>query len=145
MAKHYAKEEGLLATMMPKPFADRTGTGAHFNMSLCDLRVAESVCLLALTTCADWAHRDRLYFSGVSASRGAAVCGICADGQQFTALGSARRHAYFPGTGVQSYGSNNRTNSCECCGWWAVRVAQRRRRGHPYLAVTCFGGWLEGN
>jgi len=34
MAKHYAKEEGLIATMMPKPFANRTGTGAHFNMSI---------------------------------------------------------------------------------------------------------------
>jgi glutamine synthetase len=38
MAKHYAKEEGLLATMMPKPFGNRTGTGAHFNMSLYDLK-----------------------------------------------------------------------------------------------------------
>ena len=37
MAKHYAKEEGLIATLMPKPFADKTGTGAHFNMSLFDL------------------------------------------------------------------------------------------------------------
>src|SRR5258708_20249442 len=37
MAKHYAKEAGLIATMMPKPFADRTGTGAHFNMSLREL------------------------------------------------------------------------------------------------------------
>lgn len=37
MAKHYAREEGLLATMMPKPFADKTGNGAHFNMSLYDL------------------------------------------------------------------------------------------------------------
>ena len=37
MAKHYAKQQGLLATMMPKPFADKTGNGAHFNMSLYDL------------------------------------------------------------------------------------------------------------
>ncbi len=36
MAKHYAAEEGLLATFMPKPFADKTGSGAHFNMSLFD-------------------------------------------------------------------------------------------------------------
>ncbi|MDB5883778.1 MAG: L-glutamine synthetase, partial [Ramlibacter sp.] len=38
MAKHYAREMGLLATMMPKPFADKTGNGAHFNMSLYDLK-----------------------------------------------------------------------------------------------------------
>src|SRR5581483_10295497 len=33
MAKHYAAQEGLVATFMPKPFADKTGNGAHFNMS----------------------------------------------------------------------------------------------------------------
>lgn len=36
-AKEYARQEGLLATFMPKPFAPKTGNGAHFNMSLCDL------------------------------------------------------------------------------------------------------------
>ena len=43
MAKHYAKEEGLVATMMPKPFADKTGCGAHFNMSLYDLESGANV------------------------------------------------------------------------------------------------------
>jgi glutamine synthetase len=43
MAKHYAKEEGLLATMMPRPFANRTGTGAHFNISLYDLKTGANL------------------------------------------------------------------------------------------------------
>ena len=43
MTKHYAKEEGLLATFMPKPFANRTGNGAHFNMSLRDLESGENL------------------------------------------------------------------------------------------------------
>ena len=34
LAKKLAADEGLLATFMPKPFADKTGNGAHFNMSL---------------------------------------------------------------------------------------------------------------
>jgi len=29
--------------MMPKPFADKTGTGAHFNMSLYDLESKRNV------------------------------------------------------------------------------------------------------
>ena len=29
--------------MMPKPFADKTGTGAHFNMSLLDLESGRNV------------------------------------------------------------------------------------------------------
>src|SRR6476620_584502 len=36
MVKHVAEEFGLVATFMPKPFADKTGNGAHFNMSLAD-------------------------------------------------------------------------------------------------------------
>ena len=36
LAKKLAADQGLLATFMPKPFADKTGNGAHFNMSLAD-------------------------------------------------------------------------------------------------------------
>jgi hypothetical protein len=36
LAKTIAARHGLLATFMPKPFADKTGNGAHFNMSLSD-------------------------------------------------------------------------------------------------------------
>lgn len=37
MAKKVASDLGLVATFMPKPFADQAGTGAHFNMSLADI------------------------------------------------------------------------------------------------------------
>jgi glutamine synthetase len=37
MVRHVAEELGLFATFMPKPFADKTGNGAHLNMSLYDL------------------------------------------------------------------------------------------------------------
>ena len=43
MAKHYASEEGLMATFMPKPFADKTGSGAHFNMSLFDKETGKNL------------------------------------------------------------------------------------------------------
>lgn len=43
MAKKYAADEGLLATFMPKPFADKTGSGAHFNMSLYSLENGENL------------------------------------------------------------------------------------------------------
>ena len=43
LAKRYAADEGLLATMMPKPFKDKTGNGAHFNMSLFDLASGDNV------------------------------------------------------------------------------------------------------
>lgn len=34
MAREYAQKHGYLASFMPKPFADRAGSGAHFNVSL---------------------------------------------------------------------------------------------------------------
>lgn len=35
-AHHIAEEEGMLFSMMPKPFADRPGSGLHFHLSLAD-------------------------------------------------------------------------------------------------------------
>lgn len=36
MMKELARNHGFEITMMPKPYSNRTGTGAHFNMSLAD-------------------------------------------------------------------------------------------------------------
>ncbi len=36
MAHEIARKHGGFATFMPKPYADRAGSGAHFNMSLAD-------------------------------------------------------------------------------------------------------------
>ncbi len=43
MARQAAKECGMLATFMPKPFADLWGSGAHFNVSLEDINTGENV------------------------------------------------------------------------------------------------------
>ena len=37
MANEMVRKHGYFATFMPKPFADRSGSGAHFNMSLADI------------------------------------------------------------------------------------------------------------
>ena len=37
MTKTLARKYGCEATFMPKPYADRTGSGGHYNMSLADL------------------------------------------------------------------------------------------------------------
>jgi glutamine synthetase len=36
-AQHIAEEEGLLFSMMPKPFAERPGSGLHFHLSVTDI------------------------------------------------------------------------------------------------------------
>lgn len=43
MVKEIARKHGCFATFMPKPFANRTGSGAHYNMSLADLKTGENL------------------------------------------------------------------------------------------------------
>lgn len=43
MVKEIARRHGFFATFMPKPFANRTGSGAHYNMSLADITTGENL------------------------------------------------------------------------------------------------------
>jgi glutamine synthetase len=69
MVGEIARRHGLFASWMPKPFADRTGSGAHYNMSLADDGGAN-------------------LFAGQDDPRG---CGLSALGYQFIA--GVLRHA----------------------------------------------------
>jgi len=150
MAKHYAKEEGLLATMMPKPFADKTGTGAHFNMSLYDLDTGKNLFAcdpkddprgLGLTPLG-------YHFIAGILKHGAALCAVFAPTvNSYKRLVRRGAMSYFSWAPVfNSYGSNNRTNS--------VRVPQgggrcesRNADGavNPYLAAALvLAAGLEG-
>ncbi len=43
MVKQMAKNAGLIATFMPKPYTEAWGSGAHFNMSLADVETGENL------------------------------------------------------------------------------------------------------
>jgi glutamine synthetase len=43
MMKEVAHKHGVIATFMPKPYGDRTGNGAHFNMSLASAKTGENL------------------------------------------------------------------------------------------------------
>jgi glutamine synthetase len=43
MVKEIARKHGFFATFMPKPFANRTGSGAHYNMSLSDIETGKNL------------------------------------------------------------------------------------------------------
>ena len=45
MVSTLAHQIGAIATFMPKPFANRTGSGAHFHMSLADVNTRENIFL----------------------------------------------------------------------------------------------------
>ncbi len=150
MAKHYAKEEGLIATTMPKPFADKTGTGAHFNMSLRELASGRNV-----FACAPNEDKRGLgltetgyHFIGGILKHGRALCAAFAPTvNSYKRLVRQGGMSYFSWAPVfNSYGSNNRTNSVRVP-MGGGRCESRNADGavNPYLAATlALAAGLEG-
>jgi glutamine synthetase len=150
MTKHYAKEEGLIATMMPKPFADRTGNGAHFNMSLADRETGRN-----LFACAPGEDPRGLgltetgyHFIGGVLRHGRALCAAFAPTvnsyKRLVRQGAMAGFSWAPV--FNSYGSNNRTNSVRVPAGGG-RCESRNADGavNPYLAAALvLAAGLEG-
>ncbi|MBF9033963.1 type III glutamate--ammonia ligase [Rhodobacterales bacterium HKCCE2091] len=150
MAKHYAAEDGLIATMMPKPFADRTGNGAHFNMSLFDLdgganafacAPSEDPRGLGLT-------ETGYHFIAGILRHGRALCAVLAPTvnsyKRLVRQGAMAGFSWAPV--FNSYGSNNRTNSVRVPAGGG-RCESRNADGavNPYLAAALvLAAGLEG-
>ncbi len=150
MAKEYAKQVGLLATFMPKPFSNKTGTGAHFNMSLYDLETKEN-----LFQCkpADDPHGLGLtklgyqFIAGIL-KHGPALCAVFAPTvNSYKRLVRQGDMPYFTWAPVfNSFGSNNRTNSVRVP-MGGGRCESRNADGatNPYLAAAlALAAGLEG-
>ncbi|MGB5094111.1 MAG: type III glutamate--ammonia ligase, partial [Parvibaculum sp.] len=150
MAKHYAEEEGLIATMMPKPFANKTGNGAHFNMSLYDLETGANIFAcdpkddprgIGLT-------ETGYNFIGGILKHGPALCAAFAPTvNSYKRLVRQGAMSYFTWAPVfNSYGSNNRTNSVRVPSGGG-RCESRNADGavNPYLAAAlALAAGLEG-
>jgi glutamine synthetase len=141
MAKKYAEDEGLIATMMPKPFANRTGNGAHFNMSLYDLETGRN-----LFACDPAEDKRGLgltplgyqFIAGIL-RHGKALCAAFAPTvnsyKRLVRRGAMSTFSWAPV--FNSYGSNNRTNSVRVPAGGG-RCESRNADGevNPYLAAT---------
>ncbi|MDF1656143.1 MAG: type III glutamate--ammonia ligase [Verrucomicrobiales bacterium] len=150
MAKHYAAEEGLLATFMPKPFADKTGSGAHFNMSLYDPETGKN-----LFEC-DPSEDPRglgltelgYQFVGGVLKHGPAICAAFAPTvNSYKRLVRRGLMSYYSWAPVfNSYGKNNRTNALRVpMGGGRVESRNADAACNPYLAATLvLAAGLEG-
>lgn len=115
MVNEIAAKHGLFASFMPKPFANRTGSGAHYNMSLADRR--SGVNLFA-------AGDDDPYRCGLSRLGHSFVAGVLRHAHAICAVIAPTVNSYkrLIARGSQSgftwapifacYGANNRTNMC---------------------------------
>ncbi len=150
MAKHYAAEEGLLATFMPKPFADKTGNGAHFNMSLYELASGKNAFKcdpqddprgLGLTSLA------YSFIAGII-RHGPAICAALAPTvNSYKRLVRRGAMSYYSWAPVfNSFGTNNRTNSIRVpMGGGRFESRNADSACNPYLGATLLlAAGLEG-
>lgn len=148
MSNMIARQHGAYASFMPKPYGDRTGSGAHFNMSLADAGTGENL------------------FKSADDPRG---CGLSPLGYQFLAgilrhlpaimavvAPSVNSYKRLVKQGSMSgftwapvfacYGNNNRTNAMRIPkGGGRVELRAADSACNPYLgAAMCLAAGLEG-
>ena len=148
MSNAIARKHGYFASWMPKPFANRTGSGAHYNMSLASLETGENL------------------FKDDQDPRG---CGLSKLGYQFVAgvlrhlpaisavvsptvnsykrlikQGSMSGSTWAPV--FVCYGNNNRTNALRIpLGGGRVELRAADSANNPYLgAAMVLSAGLEG-
>lgn len=111
MAKEIAHHHGLIATFMPKPYADRTGSGAHFNMSLAELQSGINLFETADRAPGQVSELAHSFIAGVL-RHAPAICAVIAPTvnsyKRLVAQGSMSGFTWAPV--FICYGNNNRTN-----------------------------------
>jgi len=151
LAKKIASDQGLLATFMPKPFADKTGNGAHFNMSLADAATGANLFK-------PQSKEDDSYGLGLSNLGYSFIAGILRHGRALCAAFAPtvnsykrliRRGAmgYYSWAPVfNSFGTNNRTNSVRVpMGGGRCESRNADSSCNPYLAgALVLAAGLEG-
>ncbi|MEO8603978.1 MAG: type III glutamate--ammonia ligase [bacterium] len=150
MVKHVAEEFGLMATFMPKPFKDKVGNGAHFNMSLADARTGAN---LFVGKAGDDPHGlglSRLghqYIGGLL-RHGRALCAVLAPTvNSYKRLVRRGAMSYYSWAPIfNSFGTNNRSNSIRVpMGGGRCEYRNADSSLNPYLAATlCLAAGLEG-
>ena len=150
MAKTIAAKHGLLATFMPKPFADKTGNGAHFNMSLADAKTGKNLFAIKPEDDARGLGLSPLGYSFVAGiiRHGRALCATFAPTvNSYKRLIRRGAMSYYSWAPVfNSFGTNNRTNSIRVpMGGGRCESRNADSSCNPYLAAALvLAAGLEG-
>jgi glutamine synthetase len=136
MVKTVAEEAGLTATFMPKPFANLTGNGAHYHMSLWDLknktnRFTDEQDPNGLSQIAYW------FMGGIlkHAKALAAITNPIVNSYKRLIVGAPRSGATWAPVYI-TYGANNRTQMIRIPGGGRFETRSVDGAANPYLAFT---------
>ncbi|TGD90667.1 type III glutamate--ammonia ligase [Mycolicibacterium sp. CH28] len=147
MVGEIARKHGLFASWMPKPFADRTGSGAHYNMSLADV---DGVNLFAENEDSRNCGLSTLGYQFIAGvlRHAPAICAVIAPTvnsyKRLVKQGSMSGLTWAPI--FACYGDNNRTNMLRIPrGGGRVECRAADSANNPYLgAALMLAAGLEG-
>lgn len=148
MAHEIAREHGYFATFMPKPMADRTGSGAHFNISFADKKSGRNLFFDAKD--ARGCKLSRLgyqFIAGVLRHMNAICAAIAPTVNSYKRLVLRGSQSGFTWAPVfVCYGDNNRTNTLRIpLPGGRVELRAADSACNPYLgAAMVLAAGLEG-
>jgi glutamine synthetase len=148
MVHEIARKHGYFASFMPKPRADRTGSGAHFNMSLADVKMGENV--FQATDDPRRCGLSKLGYQFIAGilKHASAICAVAAPTvnsyKRLIQRGSMSGYTWAPV--YVCYGGNNRTNMLRIpMGGGRVECRAPDIGCNAYLAAAMFvSAGLEG-
>jgi glutamine synthetase len=144
MAGVLAREMGAIATFMAKPFATRTGSGAHMHYHLADASSGESLFHAESDPRGLGLSKLAYHFMGGVLAHAPALCAItsptvnCYKRLQMgpALLGSRSGYTWTPA--FISYGDNNRTQMLRVPGAGHVEDRSVSSAFNPYLGIAAY-------
>ena len=148
MANAIARKHGAYASFMPKPFGERTGSGAHFNMSLADAKTGENLfkdpkdprgCGLSTL--------GYQFMAGILKHLQAIMAVVAPQVNSYKRLVKQGSMSGFTWAPIYAcYGNNNRTNAMRIPkGGGRVELRAADSACNPYLgAALCLAAGLDG-
>ncbi|MBC6418853.1 MAG: type III glutamate--ammonia ligase [Prochloron sp. SP5CPC1] len=110
MVKELAREQGYFASFMPKPYGNQTGSGAHYNMSLADLKTGKNLFEDPTDPCG-LSKLGYQFIAGILKHAKAIVSVTCPTVNSYKRLVRKGSMSGFTWAPVYvCYGNNNRTN-----------------------------------
>lgn len=148
MAGQFARMNGCFASFMPKPYADRTGSGAHLNMSLADIAGGGNLFAEANDPKGCGLSDLGYHFVAGVVRHLPAICAVVActvnSYKRLVKQGSMSGFTWAPI--FACYGNNNRTNAVRIpMGGGRIELRAADSACNPYLAsAMVLAAGLEG-
>ncbi len=148
MSQYIARKHGMFASFMPKPYANRTGSGAHFNMSLGDLKTGANLFADKADPRGCGLSKLGYQFTAGVVRHLPAICAVVAPTvnsyKRLVKQGSMSGFTWAPI--FACYGNNNRTNAVRIpMGGGRIELRSADAACNPYLgAAMVLAAGLEG-